>query len=342
MLAQQRGNFPRKFIRSWAISLSKHHDQGLETPFSLTVSPTLPLALWAMRPAVVISNNLNVWTLLTLIMGFPTVLFWEGTPHTERTVKPWREALRRWMVKRVSTFVVNGRLSRQYLEHLGAPPNLIIEGGLGPAAPPASLSREGRSVDPGQLIRFIFIGRLIPLKGADILLRATAELKSRLTPEDRIEILIIGDGPERERLSSEPIELGLANLVTFGGSLAPEAVWAQYERSHVFVLPTLQDNWPLVAMEAMAAGLPILLSKGAGSVPDIVEEGGNGWSFDPNDIMALADHMAAYVRRPELVLVHGQRSQKLVARYMPEEVAGRFLKAVELAENPSGAPDNGK
>jgi glycosyltransferase involved in cell wall biosynthesis len=327
------GTFPRRIIKGLSFSLSRLGDRGQATPLCLFLSPSLPLVLTSLKPEVVISNNFNLWTLTSILMGYPTVLFWEGTHHTERTVGPWRMRLRRWIGSRAKAFVVNGILSSNYLtEAVGVPGDRIIEGGMCPQPPPAHIRPGPRTLRPEDPLRCLFVGRLIAGKGVPHLLRAAQLLDRRLRNEGQFEILLLGDGPERSRYENLAQELGIRNRVHFAGYVSPGQVWRYYEQAHVFVLPTLQDNWPLVVPEAMSMGLPMLLSKYAGSVPDLIREGENGHSFDPEDHEFLASHLEEYVRNPDLIRRHGERSLEIVSSYNPERAANALLWAVAKAK----------
>ena len=327
------GTFPRRIIKGLSFILSRSHYRGEGTPLWLVLSPTLPLVLTSLKPEVVISNNFNLWTLTSTLMGYPTVLFWEGTHHTERTVGPWRMRLRRWIGRRAKAFVVNGILSCSYLmEAVGVPGDRIIEGGLCPEPPPEHVRCNPRMLRSGDPLRCLFVGRMIAGKGVPHLLHAAQLLDRRLGKKGQFEILLLGDGPERSSYERLARELGIQNRVHFAGYVSPDQVWRYYEQAHVFVLPTLQDNWPLVLPEAMSTGLPVLVSKRAGSVPDLIKEGENGYSFDPEDHESLASHLEEYARNPDLVRRHGERSLEIVSSYNPERAANAFLWAVAKAK----------
>ncbi|MDI3340503.1 MAG: glycosyltransferase family 4 protein [Sphaerobacter sp.] len=335
-LAQQLGSFPKRTIRGRYLWLSRHHDAGRQSQTSLVLAPGLAAALRRQRPEAVIANNFSVWTLTSLLLGYPTVLFWEGTPHTERTVRPSRLALRRWMARRARAFVVNGTLATQYLvETVGAPPDRIVAGGLVPEPPPARFAGSApRRLQPGEPVRFLFVGRLVAGKGVASLLRAAALLDEQLGAGATFTVELVGDGPERAALERQAAEAGIRHRVRFAGYAPPDAVWDHYAASHVFVLPTLQDTWALVVPEAMWMGLPVLVSKYAGSAPDLVREGVNGHIFDPEDPAELARLMASYVATPRRIEEHGRESVRLVAPYTPENAARAYLQAVRLAVRP--------
>jgi hypothetical protein len=333
-VALRMGSFPRLRMRAVVVNLSRTHDQGLRAPLSFLYPPSLPWQLRLLKPEVVISNNLGPWTFTSVLMGYPTVVFWEGTHHTERTVGSWHSRLRRWIAQRADAFVVNGILSRRYLQDMmGVAANRVIEGGLCPAPLPNHVQRGPRTLLPGAPLRCLFMGEMIGRKGVVHLLHAAAALGRRLGKEGRFEIALVGNGAELPRYQGLARELGIQERVHFDGFIAPDQVWGYYERAHVFVLPTLQDNWPLVVPEAMSTGLPVLLSQRAGSLPDLIREGENGYSFDPEDHEGLADRLESYIRNPGLVTEHGKRSLELVSRYTPERTAEAFLQAIGAAKN---------
>lgn len=327
------GTFPRRIIRGISFVLSRFYDDGRESPFWFLWSISLPLVLVSLKPEVVISTNFNTWSLTSILMRYPTVLCWEGTQHTERTVEPWRTRLRRWIARRAKAFVVNGILSRSYLmDTVEVPGDLIIEGFMCPQPPPKNVRCAPRMLRLGDRLRCLFVGRMIGLKGVPHLLHAAKLLDRRLGEGDQFEILLLGDGPERSNYERLARELGIQSRVHFLGYVPPDQVWSYYEQAHVFVLPTLQDNWPLVVPEAMSTGLPVLLSKRAGSLPDLIREGENGYSFDPEDHESLASHLERYARNPNLISQHGERSLEIVSSYNPERAANAFLWAVAKAK----------
>jgi len=114
-----------------------------------------------------------------------------------------------------------------------------------------------RSIPPAEVESdVIFVGRLIPEKGVDLLLRALAEVKKEI-PDVRA--VVVGDGPERKKLEELSDRLGLKNNVIFTGFLEPyDHVISLMEASKVFVLPSRREGFGMVVLEAMASGLPVV------------------------------------------------------------------------------------
>ncbi len=96
-----------------------------------------------------------------------------------------------------------------------------------------------------------------------------------------------------------------------------------FRGADVFVLPTLEDTWGVVVLEAMVLGKPVLCSKWAGAA-EIVVDGENGYIFDPYNPEAIAEIMHRFIRQADLITLMGRKSQHLMTQYTPE-VAGRFL-----------------
>ena len=122
--------------------------------------------------------------------------------------------------------------------------------------------------DPRRKDELLFVGRLAVQKNVDALLHATAALRA----EGRdVRVRIIGDGPERRRLRALADRLGLAGAVAIDGRGDRTGIEAAYARATALVLPSTHEGMPLVLLEAMAAGTPVV----AAALPEIVEVGGD-------------------------------------------------------------------
>jgi len=131
---------------------------------------------------------------------------------------------------------------------------------------------------------FLSVGRLESNKGFSILVDALARVRERL-PADWLWILV-GSGPEASRLSRRLSELGLTRHVRLAGSVSDEELSALYDRSDVFLHPTLYEGSSLVTLEAMAHAKPIVATT-AGGIPDKVAPGRTGFLVPPGDADAF-------------------------------------------------------
>ncbi|MCO5185316.1 MAG: glycosyltransferase [Anaerolineae bacterium] len=161
-------------------------------------------------------------------------------------------------------------------------------------------------------IRILAVGRLVQLKGFDMLLRAVDQFRkaSSLTPC----LFIVGDGPRRANLIKLADSLGLMpDTVRFCGETSDVASY--YERADVFVLSSLHEGTPNVVLEAMAAGLPVIATR-VGDLPDIITHEHNGLLVDVGDV----DGMLASIRR----LAEDSDLRKLLGRRARRTVETRF------------------
>ncbi len=138
-------------------------------------------------------------------------------------------------------------------------------------------------------------------------------------------LLLVGDGPQREQLTELARRHNL-DEVRFAGHLPPEEVAQCMAASDVFVFPTLQDVWGLVANEAMAVGLPILCSRFAGCHDDLVEPGINGHVFDLQDIDCTAELLSRTIDEEDRLPERGDASRQIISRFTISRSANSFLE----------------
>ena len=130
----------------------------------------------------------------------------------------------------------------------------------------------------------ICVGRLSPEKGQTGVLRAFARLRAK--HPDAV-LRLVGDGPNRDALERLASELGIDGAVTFAGRLPEQETLAEIARADMLVLPSFMEGLPIVLMEAMALGVPVISSRVAG-IPELVSDGKTGLLFAPSDWDELA------------------------------------------------------
>lgn len=140
-----------------------------------------------------------------------------------------------------------------------------------------------------EIKKLVFVGRLAAAKGLDVLLEAV-----RLVREAGrdVELRIIGDGPDRARLETASDAMGLGGCVRFEGALPNERVAAILAESDAFVMASFAEGVPVVLMEAMAAGVPVIATRIAG-IPELIGDGVSGLLMTPGDAAGLRDAVLA-------------------------------------------------
>jgi glycosyltransferase involved in cell wall biosynthesis len=283
------------------------------------------------KPDVIFSNAFGIWTLLALL-GKPlgrwrVVIAYEGSaPGVDYRQAVARTTLRRLMVHAADACITNSRAGRAYLiEILKANAHRVF---TQPYEVPDSDQWRGACatndrVPPSEIV-FLFVGGLIPRKGLHLLLEACRILHQR--EHRHYTLLVVGEGPERTRLEQFCQDYDLGHLVRWLGRVEYGHLGAIFQQADVCILPTLEDTWGMVVLEAMAAGKPMICSKWAGAC-ELVIDGKNGYHVDPRQPESIATAMASYLSDPDLVATMGQQSQILMAPYTPE-TAAQFLSQV--------------
>jgi colanic acid/amylovoran biosynthesis glycosyltransferase len=153
--------------------------------------------------------------------------------------------------------------------------------------------RAGTSAREG--LRIVNVGRLVDVKGQALLLEALAQLRA-----DGLDVqaTIIGDGPERERLRALAGELGVEAAVEFTGAVGQDDIRGYYERADLFCAPSFAEGVPVVLMEAMATGLPVVATQVMG-VPELVEDGVTGRLVPPGRADLVAEAIRGLAEQPD-------------------------------------------
>jgi len=178
---------------------------------------------------------------------------------------------------------------------------------------------------------FLGVGRQNPNKNWDCALQAYARYRSEASlPWD---LVLVGDGPSRGALE-HAVAVRRIEGVHFVGFLTQEALCKYYAAAAALVLPSCRDAWPNVVNEAMACGLPVLVTNAAGCVPTIVKDGENGWSFDPHRPDDLATRMLALSRLEKSQLkAMGDKSREIVSHWGLERFVDGATEAIDACKS---------
>lgn len=212
-------------------------------------------------------------------------------------------------------------LARDY----GAHDTAVLPNASG-ATPATPLAVAG--VAPEGAPGLLFVGRLRLRKGVEVLLRALSLLRQQgLSPRLRI----AGDGEHRDALERTAARFGVADQVDFLGRRGPAEIRWLLERSAALVVPSTYEGMPLVVLEAMVEGVPVVASRVSG-IPEVVLDPETGWLVPPEDPRALAAALAELLAAPAAARLRGERGrERLEARYRPAVVAELWESIVGAA-----------
>ncbi|QOW10628.1 glycosyltransferase family 4 protein [Kaistella flava (ex Peng et al. 2021)] len=143
----------------------------------------------------------------------------------------------------------------------------------------------------------VYIGRLEKVKNVQTLLKAFAKLKNT-----EMKLVVVGDGRERSNLETLAKELKIFNRVAFVGFQEEPAEFLAV--ADLFVLPSFSEGFGIAAVEAMFQQVPVLCSN-VGGIPEFVQNGENGWLFNPNDIDELHSKL-------EMIISKSEQERKLI------------------------------
>lgn len=175
---------------------------------------------------------------------------------------------------------------------------------------------------PNDAVVLMCYGQLIERKGADLLIKAFSK---RYKNSDKSTLLIIGNGPFLDTLIEQVNQLNLKNI-RFIEYLGDKEVCKYYSIADIFVLPSREEAWGLVVNEAMACGLPVLVSKTAGSSVDLVKNGVNGYTFTPENFNDLSKKLSRLIENKKIRKLMGKQSEIISSNFIPQKTAKGFYK----------------
>ncbi len=264
--------------KTFSFAERRRHPHGFQDKVQIHIPwDTLPI-LFRERPETILTAEFGMRTLqcalYKLLHPRTQFIVWATlSEHTEKGRGVFRRLLRRFILKMTDKIIANGESGARYLAGFQFPDDRIFRvPQTTDLTPFLSIQR-----DPlPQCLRFLYSGRLIELKGLHLFLEGLIQAAKR-NPLRQIEWWLLGDGPLTESLLTKPLPANL-RLIHL-----PERSYEElpviYSQCHVLAFPTLADEWGLVVIEAMAAGMPVLGSDFGQAVEELVEEGKTGWRF---------------------------------------------------------------
>jgi glycosyltransferase involved in cell wall biosynthesis len=313
----------RKFILDWStagfnytVLKSLRVNAGGREKTMITYSG-LSRLLRKEQPDVVVVGGFSLATFRLWCRSFfrkTRYIIWSGSV----TFPGWydsaaRRFLRRLFVRRAAAYVAYGSRAAEYLVALGAPRSSvhIAMNTVDTEFFAAETRKKRKELTPPEKRHLLFVGYLEPRKDVGALI----ELAGQLAKERTDFVLdIVGDGTQRQRLMQDAVTRGIADHVVFHGFVQKNDLPAYFARASCFLFQTGFDIWGLVLNEAMAAGLPCIVSDKAGAAYDLIRHGETGYRVDfhdtgtvcrlvndvldhPQQAAALGEAAAAYVRQ---------------------------------------------
>jgi len=305
---------------------------------SVAICPSLPLWLSRARADVIVIHEPNPMGLLAYALARPAgkLIVWF---HSEVVRDRWKYALmyRPWFayaMRRASRVIVASppMIEAEQLRGFDAPtaviPYGVDERRLAASPDVARRAAQLRAGHRGPLL--LFVGRMVPYKGLDVLLRAMVQVPATA--------VLVGGGPQRSALEVLARELGIESRVVFAGEVDEPGLVAWYHACDLFVLPstTRAEAFGVVQTEAMACGKPVVSTSLPSGVPWVNRDGETGLVVPPGDAGALAAALNRLASDPALRQRMGDGGRR---RVLDEFTADRMARrAVEIYREVVSAP----
>ena len=249
----------------------------------------------------------------------------------------WKEAIKGRRVRRFSAALVGGSRHRDYLESLGMHPSRIALGynaidhqGYVERVGKIRQADERRGEQPGRPF-FLSVSRFAPEKNLTALLHAFALYRSDADPRQAWDLILCGAGELEGQIDSLAVHLGIKSAIHRPGFLVEQELAPYYASASGFILASRVEPWGLVANEAAASGLPLLISDRCGCVETLVPNTGEpaGRRFDPDDVESMAASMAwlAGLESTERKTI-GTRAEAVASEWGANRFADGMLEAV--------------
>jgi len=257
--------------------------------------------------------------------------------YTEHDATPWMCHYRRWWerairkaiyrtlnvtaFRRVDRIVTNFELHAQELTNRWGIPrqrvvsiqNAIDIDGLSDSRAGVLSVREELGVESYCL----FVGSLDMRKSPDLLLRALSEAPG-------ITCVFVGDGPARQRVQQLAMQLGVADRIHLAGHLKPADLGRYYAGADLLVLPSVSETSPLVILEAMACGTPVVASR-VGGIPAVVEDWKTGFLVKPGDVGQLTMVLRFLTEDKQRLVRMGEEAQRRVQKSLWPTVREHYI-----------------
>jgi glycosyltransferase involved in cell wall biosynthesis len=257
------------------------------------------------------------------LLGIKTILSNESTlgDHIRGGIK---EKFKSFIICQFDGYFNFGTRSAEYLITLGAKPEqLLVQRNcvdnkrlkeLFDNAKRLVISKEQKS--------FIFIGRLIPFKNLPSFMEALEEVNAQVA--NPWGLIILGEGEQKTELQQR--STGLSYPVTFINGVSWEEIPTYLAQADALVLPSYSEPWGLVVNEAMACGMPVLVSEKCGCAIDLVKEGINGFTFNPTNREDIKRALLEIMNQNLDLNNLGQQSINIIKDYSSENVAKEMFE----------------
>jgi glycosyltransferase involved in cell wall biosynthesis len=285
-------------------------------PFSIVVAGYSPFAMFCAM----------IWGKLR---HKPVILMTESKEDDSQR-DPLKEAIKRSLLKNYKSALVGGAPQKRYLKKLGMASEKIFIGYDVVNNDFFTTSKETQHQNPIHKKFFLSINRFIKKKNLHTLISAYAIYRQKLG-SNAWDLVLCGDGELKEEIKKQIFNLQLESFIHLPGFLQSEEQLPYFAHAGCFIHASTQEQWGLVVNEAMASGLPVLVSKKCGCFEDLVIEGENGFGFNPESIVELSYYMERMSSGEINLSEFGKKSSEHIKNFSPMLFATNLVKAIQCS-----------
>lgn len=242
----------------------------------------------------------------------------------------WKEKYKTQLLKSYKTALVAGNIHKRYLLELGMDSNSVFLGYDvvdNNKFHPKHIKKLSRPITNNY---FLAVNRFISRKNILLVISAYAKYRQNMGSA-AWDLLLCGDGELRPQIEQKIAELNLQDVVHLPGFLPQQQLLPYFAHASCFIHSSLTEQWGLVVNEAMAAGLPVLVSKTCGCFEELVIEGVNGFGFDPNNSEQLTNLMIDISQEKFNLEQLSRNALKHIQNFSPDYFATGLKQAIHYA-----------
>lgn len=281
-------------------------------------------------------SNIFGWiSLLWAKRNKNNLVFWLDSTYDDKKHYFPKELVKHFFLKYFDAFLAPGEKTKHYLEYMKVDSSKIITTGYSVDneffTEQYQLYKDKRETLLNELEikrkqNFIFIGRFAPEKNIFTLLYSFLEVSQKNSDWG---LILLGDGPLKNEINTFISDNNLQNKILLPGFIQQEGIVQYLTASDVFVLPSLSEPWGLVVNEALLCRLPVIVSTKCGCQPELVQEGVNGFSFDPNNQLKLTNLMRGFANGSYNIKSMREASFAIVTKHSPGIIAQNIITGIK-------------
>ena len=273
------------------------------------------------RPAMLVA-------LLWCLYQRKTAILLSETTENDEPRSWWKEKIKKLIITSYQAALVGGNPHKRYLIKLGMPTDAIFLG-YDVVGNEVFYPDQIKSL-PSPLNKpfFLAINRFVSKKNLPFLLSAYANYR-QLVGNSAWNLILCGDGELRLQIEQLINQLQIQDSVHLPGFLQQDQLLSYLAHAKCFIHASVQEQWGLVVNEAMAAGLPVLVSNRCGCYEDLIIEGVNGFGFDPENPQQLTELMLKISSEDIDLQTMGNAALEHIQKFSPDYFAQGLIQAIE-------------